>query len=281
MQFLSTVRLTLPCLLATALPALGSSYKIIDFSFDVNGNALNHGDIIANGTDPLDTIFEIAPGVMVVLEVDNFRRDEAGDLGVIYNSEYDNGSGDRNGEDPDLESPFDGGNIENERLGNLLIIQENDTGDIGDNVEADDEGKRAAGTLDFYFDAPITELGFDLIDIENTEKGGGYFAVLFNGDNAVGQINFSALDSNTTGNPFYDNSIEFGNNTANRVAVQQISFWTQNASGGSVESVDRVRFQLGGSGALDNITFTATPSPTAAFAGLMGGFGLFLRRRRA
>lgn len=265
------------------VPAAADSYTTIDFE------GFAHGEVVAVGSAS-GTYIEIAPGVTVDLTVHNVTGP---DLAVVFDTTL---TGTR---DPDLEDPWATGNLPaNTDLGKVLIIQENkkllvDNGvsglSVGDIVKADDEADKPAGYLDFLFEDSISELGFDLIDIErNVERDNGYVAVLFSGGNAVGEITFGTLNALFDGNG--DNSpsgdLVFGDNSANRVEVLPISVWTASATGGPVQSVDRVRFYFNGSGAIDNIKYLTVPppppipSPAAAAFGLVGLGGVALRRRR-
>jgi len=141
-------------------------------------------------------------------------------------------------------------------------------------VDADDEGSKPGGKLDFYFPDPISALGFDLVDIEDNRELDGYTALLFTGNTVVGEVNFGDLNALLAGNA-PSGPLSFGNNSANRVEIQSIATWT----GGDADAVDRVQFFFNGSGAIDNIAF-AVPSPTAAGVGLIGLAGLCLRRRK-
>lgn len=163
--------------------------------------------------------------------------------------------------DPDLEyhGSWSGGNLETTELGNLLFISENsrETGGILDNP--DDEGDRPAGFLQFVFPDPINLFGFDLVDVESIAAGEEPGRLeFFDGAALVHTVSFMDFGSD----------IAYGNNTANRVHAFD------------VPSSTRVRIQLGGSGAVDNITYS-TPEPGTV---LLIGLGLaavaVLRRRR-
>jgi hypothetical protein len=199
------------------------------------------------------------PGVDIV--ADNFSRDF--DYAVLFDSEMTGTA------DADLEAFFggneqrwSGGNLVGEQLDLMLILQENPLGcDAGTCKSPDDEGNRPAGTLSFLFAVPILTFGFDLIDVDSlvTENG----SVTFNdikGGSAT--IDFKALLV----------GLEIGNNTANR--IDSLVFEEL-----KLAPVDEVVFTMGGSAALDNVTFKVPEPSTAALIGL-GLLGLAYAGRR-
>jgi hypothetical protein len=169
--------------------------------------------------------------------------------------------------DPDLEDPWDGGNIAaNTLLGNVVIIAENNIG-AGDGVldNPDDEGRRPAGSLAFQFAVALPFFGFDVVDIEGVIQEASNVQ-FFSGGSLVGTVNFASFVTNN--NPYYDPTVVFGDNHANR--IQPIT-----AASLGVAGFDRVVINLGGSGAIDNLVI---PSPSTAI--LAVGAGLFASRRR-
>jgi hypothetical protein len=82
----------------------------------------------------------------------------------------------------------------------------------------------------------------------------------------VGTIAFADL-------PTLDPTIVFGDNTANR--VEPIA-----AQDFGVDSFDQVIVNLGGSGALDNITYTPVPEPGALLLICLGLGGFAASRSR-
>ncbi len=191
------------------------------------------------------------------------------DLAVVFDSTIRGST-----PDPDLVGPpapedWDRGNLAPDTvLGLMLIIAENDRDRDDDGVldNPDDEGSRPAGSIYFDFDQPVHSFGFDLVDVEGPAEYGrdsGYFAVFYDPQGAqLARVGFSQFV--TPGDPFYDPTIEFGNNSANR--IQPIG-----ASQFGLASFGRVQINLGGSGAVDNLTFS-TPAPT----GLVGLLAVLL-----
>lgn len=195
-------------------------------------------------------------------------------------------------DDPDLQDPFDFGNAATSdvftdlqdpsvpssdisRFFNALIIQESggedssNPGFIDDNP--DDEGGRPAGSISFAFNTPIDSIGFDLLDVEGTAEEP--FSVDFSDGSTSLQLDFADFIA-------LDGTLEFGNNSANRilpVTAEQVS----DIAGGTLTSFNSVTFNLGGSGAIDNVTFTAVPEPTGLpILTLLGLVSLARNRRR-
>ncbi|MEM6333686.1 MAG: hypothetical protein AAF823_10155 [Planctomycetota bacterium] len=174
-------------------------------------------------------------------------------------------------EDPDLQfdGGWTGGNIADEALGRLLIIQENDAG-VADGVadRPDDEAGQPAGVISFTFDKSIDSLGFDLIDFQNVEANDSSVTLFGNG----GPFTINFTDFSNPGQ-FNVAGFERGDRTANRVPM--IDFASLGLTG-----VDRVDFNFGGSFAVDNIAYTMVPTPSAAGAGILGLFAMLGGRRR-
>jgi hypothetical protein len=224
--------------------AQGVHADLVDFE------GLLHGEIVSTQV----------PGVTVSA----VNYNQPFDLAVAFDTEVPGTS------DADLEFPWDGGNLAPDTfLGNILIIAENDLDADGDGYldDPDDEGGQPAGQLIFVFDDLLTEFGLDLIDIEPAE--GGYLEFFEDGD-LLTTVTFAEFT--TPLSDFYDPTVEFGDNTANRISP--LSF-TVEGNGGLV-AFDEVRVNLGGSGGVDNLYFTFVPAPGAGVMLL----GLFAGRRR-
>lgn len=178
---------------------------------------------------------------------------------VIFNSNTA-----RDLEDNDLMSPWSDGNIADEDLGNLLIIQDDqrlETDGMGNIAYPDDEGDRPAGSIFFHFAAPVRSFGFDLIDVEGMEEYtvGGYFAAFYSAGAMQALIGFGNLAA-------LDPSIQYGNNTANRISPISFDHLELNR-------FDMVEINFGGSAAVDNIRFNPVPEPASM---LLVGSGLIV-----
>ncbi len=169
--------------------------------------------------------------------------------------------------DFDLQGPdWAGGNLAASQtvLGNLLIIAQNirDLDNDGLVDVPNDEGRRPGGFIAFAFSNPIVSFGLDLIDIELPQESGSldfYAAGLL-----LGSLTFEQL-------ALLDPTIVFGDNTANRVSPILASTFQS-------DFFDKVIVNLGGSGALDNITFAQqVPEPGLV---LLLGAGLLAAARR-
>ena len=216
---------------------------------------------------------EIANGFVdgVTITADNF--DEAFDLAVGFDTRE---SGTR---DADLEaalfSPYwAGGNIADEALDLILVIQENDLG-CGDGVcdAPDDEGSRngglGAGTLGFAFDVPLVAFGFDVVDVESAMAENGRIDFFADADD-VPDATVTFLDLVTPASGFYDPTIAYGDRTANR--IDPIT-----AESLGIPAFDRVVVTMGGSGGIDNLATTSLPEPAT---GLLVGLGLAIAGAR-
>jgi hypothetical protein len=222
---------------------------IIDF------NSLEHGETVNNQ-------YQSTLGV----SIDAVNIGGGPDLAIVFDSAK---SGTR---DPDLESPFAGGNLAGQTdLGQMMIIAENDVDSNGDGLvdNPDDEGTSPAGSISLNFDAPVTSFGFDVVDVESPENG--YSVQFFKGDTELASVDFgSFIDPNS---PLYDPTVSFGDNHANR--IDQII-----AAELGVDAFDRIEINFGGSAAIDNLTFTNVPLPPAIILLGTGLFGLAGIRRK-
>ncbi len=186
----------------------------------------------------------------VTISADNYDPN-ADDHAVVYDTQPRVGdAAGLSNEDPDLIGPnWGAGNLGDTSelfMGGVLIIQENNR-DCASGIcsSPDDEGTRPAGILSFSFDNAISELGFDLIDVEGPEEyndDAGYVALLFDElGNELGRIGFGSLVGDGI------NNAVFGNNSVNRIAPIDL------AGFGSVTQVD---FVFGGSAAIDNVYYS-------------------------
>ncbi|MDJ0849616.1 MAG: PEP-CTERM sorting domain-containing protein [Myxococcota bacterium] len=227
--------------LLTFLAAGSARAGLIDF------NGLVNGEVI-------DDQFQLDFGVTISA----VNNGGGPDFAIAFDSTLDDTR------DEDLE--FDAAT----GLLNLLIVQENDEGCrvLGPDDPCDlpdDEGSRLSdmptAEVTFSFADPIRDLGFDLIDIEGDMEEPGSVVFLSGGD-ALLSIHFADLPG-----------FVFGDRSVNEVGpIDLREFEAQGMA------IDEVRFELGGSGAIDNVLFTPVPEPaTAALLGL--GLAAFGRAR--
>ena len=194
----------------------------------------------------------------------------------------------QNTEDPDLEDPFDIGNAATSdifrdlqdpnnsgsnisRFFDALIIQENGQEDPDNkgfiSANPDDEGTRPAGTIQLDFESPISRFGFDLLDVEGVDEE---FNLVFSSeDDVIATVPFSEFVDNEDG-LFFDDTIEFGDNSANRIVPISTTRLRAFTGDDTIESFDQIAINLGGSGAVDNIRFeNFVPEPTSAVSWLV------------
>jgi hypothetical protein len=255
----ATTRLTLgtaglACLLASAGISLGANA-----TGTLTFNSFSTGQRI-------DTEYVGEYGVTIS------ARNTAGgpNVATLYNS------GVTTGTDSNLMAPFDRGNLAGKALSKLLIVAANDTDANGDGKidKPDDAG---SGSLVFDFARPVMCFGFDLVNINGitTSSGDkGYSVEFFDGSRKLGEVGFDQFI--TKNSPFYDSSIAYGVNSANRV---QPILATKFAGG---TQYTRAVVNLGGAGALDDVNWkdiAPVPEP-AGLAFLALGIPAILARRR-
>jgi hypothetical protein len=214
---------------------------------------------------------EIANGSWdgVAIDAENFAR--SFDYAVGFDTR-------RTGtQDDDLEAAasapyWSGGNLANQALNVILVLQENKTG-CSDGVcnVPDDEGSRNAGRLIFDFDVALVAFGFDAIDVEDAMAENGRVDFFADGD-SVPEATVEFADFVTPGSAFYDPSVVYGNRTANRIDPISAELL-------GIEAFDRVVIMLGGSGGIDNLCMT--PLPEASTGGMIALGLLVAARRRA
>lgn len=203
-----------------------ASAAVLDFE------AFNPGQIIDS---------EYAPDVVIT----GINFSNGPDIAVIFDTTDANPVGG----DFDLVAPFDSMNPElpdNYEPGNVLIIQENEgscnfvSGICG---VPDDEGSRPAGLFEFLFSQDVILETIDFFDIEFEE----------NNQNPDSRIHlYDAL-----GNEI-QRGMWFVPNTGGDNTWDQLDF-------GGIGNVRRIVIEMGGSGAIDNLTYQVIPLPAAAW----------------
>ena len=249
----------LPLFLAVALAVSPAAAVTLDF--EEFTPTLDHGRIVTSsqGVAISATNLSYGPDYAVAFDSNLLgTRDE--DLQLLSPSI------------PGGENGWKSGNLAPDTdLGFLLIIQENDWG-CGDGVcnVADDEGDRQPGSIEFDFSAVegglFTTLQFDVVDVDSATAEEGRLD-FFLGLELVGSTSFSAFEG--------IDGVASGDNSANSMPTIDV------ASFGISTVFDRTVFNLGGSGALDNIVANPIPEPGAAlvFALGLGIVGTSVRRR--
>ena len=193
---------------------------------------------------------EYAPDLTV--NVDN--RGGGPDVGVVFDTLNPTGR------DYDLGGPFDSNNpllADNYTAGNVLIIHETHNCDSNFCSNPDDEGSRPAGTFFFDFSSAVTLQSIDFFDVETAENGSGP-------NNSIRL--FDAADNEIMPGTF------FTPDTGGDNMWDQLVF--------NVDGVKRIELNLGGSGAIDNITYSVIPIPSAIWLFATGLIGLAALARR-
>ena len=181
------------------------------------------------------------------------------DLAVVFDSSLTSTA------DDDLEGPggraWAAGNVAADTVfGNLLIVQENQTGCSDGVCNSPDDQAPPGGDLIFAFDAEIQSFGFDVVDIESSQAIGARVLFFSGAGPAIATVSFA--DFECTVGLFCDASVDFaGNNSANHVA-------NITAAALGVAGFDRVVVDLNGSGAVDNVRWSSAAGPQVPEPGL-------------
>jgi hypothetical protein len=236
-------------LFSIALSLLGASAgQAVSLDFET----LSHGEVVKTGVGDV--------------QIDALNPNRGFDLAVGFDTSL-SGTADT---DLEMGGGWSSGNIAGEQLGTILILQENDMDcDTGFCSSPDDEGRRPAGELSFAFRVSVLDFGLDLVDIDDAlvEDGSLEF---FDGETSVAISFTEFIDPKSA---FYDETIEFGDNSANRIAPVSAKLL-------GLEQIDGVTVNLGGSGGVDNLTGTIVPEPSTAILSLLGLIGLASVGRR-
>lgn len=204
----------------------------------------------------------------VTITTDNFAPGHP-DKGIVFDTTPPGGT-----PDPDLVSPFAGGNIQNELLNNVLIIAENDFDSTGDGFvdNPDDEARRPAGTVEFAFTHLLNRFQFDFIDVDNEGSGNespqDYMVSFYLNNQLRDTLDFGDYAA-------LDPTIVHDNNYANRYP----EIFASDVGG----EFNRVVVTYGGSGAIDNVSYSVVPEPASVmlFSGGLLGAAASRRRKKA
>ena len=164
------------------------------------------------------------------------------------------------GHDFDLGGPFNSNTPDlpdNFIANNVLIIHERFDCDARRCAEPDDEGSRPAGRFFFEFSTPIRLESIDFFDVETAENGRrpeNAIRLFDAGSNELMPATFFTPDTG-------------GDNLWDRLAF-------------NVDGVRRIELNMGGSGAIDNITYAIIPVPSAVWLFGCGLIGLVALARR-
>ncbi len=265
MATLSLKKIISAAVLVTASAVVHAGTTVITFDEDtIAGNlvTLQHGTVISNQYAALG----------VNISVDN--NQSGPDLGVLYNTDPGTGAPDKfNDADSDLTGPnwgnsnFAAGTYE---AGNSLIIQENNTG-CGDLVcnSPDDQAGELAGYITFDLDFEIDALGFELIDFQDNRRGvkevQNSLVTVYNAAMQQQVFNFSDFTSAQYG------AANFGENSINRIMIDSFN----------IAGVNKVKFEVHGTGALDSLRLTtkvSEPATLALFGLMLAGMARVSRR---
>lgn len=186
----------------------GTTY-LINFDQDDQGNTLNAGTgigTIGTLTQPYANLF--GPGMGVTFQSD----DQVNNPLTLYDSEGPIGNDNDLERNKEGDGMWEGGNLTNEILGNLLIINtDNNVSDPND--EANGGQILSMSTMD------LVEFSFDIVDLEIIEIQGqpsdDYIRFENTVTNQIVDIYFDEFtDSNS---PFYISGVAFGDRFANRI----------------------------------------------------------------
>lgn len=207
-----------------------------------------------------------------IVTTDNFRAGHP-DVAIIFDSRRPSSV------DPDLVGPsiknWAGGNLPvTTIMGNMLIIAQDIIDLNGDGLvdNPNDEGNVPAGQIKFSFNQNQTIFGFDGIDFEaGTEKANTFISFRNSSGVELKKVMMSEFVNPVS--PFYDPTLQLGDNTVNR-------FQALTASRLGIPSWRQVVIQFGWSFAMDNMVFGTAPVPEPASLALALPALALLRRVR-
>ena len=223
----------------------------------INFNGLSHGEV-------LSTQFQASHGV-TFSAINNHSSHP--DKLVVFDTMLENTR------DPDLEYPWDGGNlnVDNDpndatsgdvKLNKLFVIAENDVDGDGNGLIDNPDDEARGGKIIVQWDRDIIDVRFAHVDMDENPR---YSRVrLYDDGNLVLSKSFHELFGSVPG-------VAFGNRYAN-----QLPYLSTVATFGKF---DKMKISLCGSGGIDNLDYEVPEPTTMALLGL-GGVGALLRRRK-
>lgn len=245
---------TIKSLLATLLLATPAAQAVtLDFEGFGNGTIMDNEYLVSHGVSISAQNLSTGPNYAVIFDT------------------TPSGSSPNFSSDPDLIGNFDNiaPDAHNQSLpddydpGNVLIIQENLSGCSGNTcVRPDDEGSRPAGIFTFNFRNAIELLSIDFFDVERAENGTG----------PANRIDVWDFDTNVL------TTVGHTPNTGGDNLWAQLLFDSNNPA---LRNIGRIDIHMGGSGAIDNLTYNVVPVPAAVwlFGTALIGFIGYSRRR--
>ena len=238
-------------ILAAAISETGFAQTTHNITFDEPSVGLQHGSLFAG-----NEYSGLGGGVTFTVD-SNGSHDQL----LVFDTQQSGTA------DPDLESPFAGGNLQGvQGLGNALIIAENiiDRNNDGFVDSPDDEAR--GGTIGVVFGNNLVQsIGFNLYD--TPESRNSNVSVIFR-DASGASVTWNPGDLLANGT-----NVSFANHYGNR-------FEDVTASQLGLQNIQSVDFNIE-SGAVDSLTFKTVPEPSSAALLGLGVTVLLLRRRRA
>jgi hypothetical protein len=229
---------SIPVLLAALLLIAAGRAPAVTIDFE----GFAHGDIVAA---------PIASHAGYTLVAENFVK--SFDAAVAFDTSVTGSL------EPDLQfdpaTGFATGNISDQDLGNILILQANSNCNSTRCFAPEDEGRRPAGKFTFLLDEVARTFSFDVIDVDDATREAGRitFFLLEEGSVSTTVASFSFADFTALGQ-----GVVYGNNSANHVEL------------GEIGPYNAFEILMGGSGGVDNIFANGTPVPEPASAALIG-----------
>lgn len=224
--------------------ALNSQTFVLNFETDDAGNALVAGTTDVAATQPYANLFEMGSGV-------TFSTDDPTNRPLnIYDSEGDSG------QDPDLERNEEGtglwagGNLTNEQLFNLLIVNRNA------NIAVPNDNA-SGGEITLSSDRMLTAFSFSFVDLDGGRVASSSIVFTNTLTNETATIGFADLEDGS-GSVHSTPNVEFGDRHGNQVN-------SVTASDLGISEFNQVVFIQSGSGGIGSIILqTSTPVCSSA-----------------
>ncbi len=238
--------------ITSALSGTAIAQTAYEISFDETSVGLDHGSFF-NGNEYAG----LGGGVTF-----NVNSNGNHDQLIIFDTDITSGTA-----DPDLESTFIGGNLENVRgLGNALIIAENIIDRDNNGIVDSPDDEKAGGTIGVVFaNSNVSQVGFSLYDTPENIRSDVSIVFRDAGGNSV-TWRVAELLAHGSG-------VEFANHYAN-------NFSGIEASKLGLSNIQSIDFNIE-SGAIDSLHYCIVPEPSSAALLGIGIASLVLRRKRS